>query len=79
MGQKRRFDRRPATSGLPRSADIRRVRRHVSKVPGTDPPALRDRLREAILEPAECALNVVVGLNKPYNSNNGDRLKGNLL
>src|ERR1700682_2970946 len=35
-GQKRRFDRRPVTSGLPRSADIRRVRRHVSKVPQAD-------------------------------------------
>jgi len=32
-GQKRRFECRPVTSGLPRSADIRRVRRHVSKVP----------------------------------------------
>jgi len=36
MGQKRRFERRPVTSGLPRSADIRRVRRHVSKVPKSD-------------------------------------------
>ena len=34
--QSRRSDRSPATSGLPRSADIRRVRRHVSKVPGKD-------------------------------------------
>jgi hypothetical protein len=32
MGQKRRFDRRPLTSGLPR-ADILRASRHVSKVP----------------------------------------------
>jgi hypothetical protein len=33
LGQKRRFDHPPVASGLPRSADIRRVRRHVSKVP----------------------------------------------
>src|SRR5258708_4025271 len=32
-GHSRRFDGRPATSGPPRSADIRRVRRHVSNVP----------------------------------------------
>jgi hypothetical protein len=32
-GQNRRFDSRPATSGLPRLADILRVIRHVSKVP----------------------------------------------
>jgi hypothetical protein len=35
-GQSRRFDGRPATSGLPRSADIRRVRRHVSNGPHPD-------------------------------------------
>jgi hypothetical protein len=29
--QEHRFDRRPVTSGLPQQADIRRVRRHVSK------------------------------------------------
>jgi len=33
LGQKRRFDRRLVTSGLPGSTDIRRARRHVSKVP----------------------------------------------
>src|SRR3981189_1961444 len=33
VGQKRRLDRRSATSGLPREADIFRVLRHVSKVP----------------------------------------------
>ena len=32
MGQKRRFDRQPGTSG-PRKADIFRVFRYVSKVP----------------------------------------------
>jgi hypothetical protein len=36
LGHSRRFDGRPATSGLPRSADIRRVRRHVSNVPVAD-------------------------------------------
>jgi hypothetical protein len=46
-------------------------------LPGPDPPTLRHRLREAILEPTEWQLNVVVGLNKAYN--NRDRLKGNLL
>jgi len=35
-GQKRRFDRRLVTSGLPGSTDIRKVRRHVSKVPKAD-------------------------------------------
>jgi len=33
LGQNRRFDSRPATSGLPRLADILRVIRHVFKVP----------------------------------------------
>src|SRR6266446_9292733 len=33
LGQKHRFDRRPVTSGLPRSTDILRVGRHCSKVP----------------------------------------------
>src|SRR6267143_4377921 len=33
LGQSRRFDRAPLTSGLPRLPDIFRVRRHVSKVP----------------------------------------------
>ena len=32
-GQKRRFDRRPVTSGLPRLTDILGVRWHVSSVP----------------------------------------------
>jgi hypothetical protein len=43
-GQKRRFDRRPVTSGLPQQADIFRVRRHVSKVPQAD---LAKLLRES--------------------------------
>ena len=33
VGQKRRFAPLPATSGLPRLADLRRVIRHVAKVP----------------------------------------------
>ena len=33
LGQKRRFASRPATSGLPRTKDIVRPPRHVSKVP----------------------------------------------
>ena len=33
VGQKRRSDRRPPTSGLPRQEDILRGSRHVSKVP----------------------------------------------
>ena len=36
MGQKRHCGRAPTTSGLPRSADILRVSRHVSKVPQAD-------------------------------------------
>jgi hypothetical protein len=32
LGQKRRFDRAPLTSGLTQLADILRVIRHVSKV-----------------------------------------------
>ena len=35
-GQSRRFDYAPATSGLPPSTDILRIRRHVSKVPKAD-------------------------------------------
>jgi hypothetical protein len=35
MGQSRRFDRSPTTSGVPRQADILRVIRHVAKVPGS--------------------------------------------
>ena len=33
LGQSRRFDGRPATSGLTRLTDIIRIRRHVSNVP----------------------------------------------
>ena len=33
QGQKRGFERRPITSGLPPTTDILGVRRHVSKVP----------------------------------------------
>jgi hypothetical protein len=33
LGQKRRFHRRPVTSGLPPQADLFRGRRHVSLVP----------------------------------------------
>jgi len=33
LGQKRRFERRPITSGLRPTPDILSVRRHVSKVP----------------------------------------------
>jgi hypothetical protein len=33
LGQKRRFERWLITSGLPLTADIRRVRRHVANVP----------------------------------------------
>ena len=37
MGQKRRFGSRPVTSGRPRQADVRSVRRHVSNVlPGVE-------------------------------------------
>jgi hypothetical protein len=38
LGQTRRFDRAPITSGLPRQADIFRDRRHVSRVPTPDLP-----------------------------------------
>jgi len=33
LGQKRRFDRYPATSGFPSEADLIRDYRHVSNVP----------------------------------------------
>ena len=36
VGQTRRFDGGPATSGLPPSTDIARPARHVSKVPNPD-------------------------------------------
>jgi hypothetical protein len=36
MGQKRRLELRPVTSGLPLSTDILSVRRHVSNVPDSD-------------------------------------------
>jgi hypothetical protein len=36
MGQTRRSDGSPATSGLPHLADIFPIRRHVSKVPQPD-------------------------------------------
>jgi hypothetical protein len=36
MGHSRRSDPAPTTSGLPQQTDIRRVNRHVSKVPGRD-------------------------------------------
>jgi hypothetical protein len=36
LGQKRRFDCQPITSGLPCSTDILRARRHVLKVPRSD-------------------------------------------
>jgi hypothetical protein len=38
-GQSRHFDLAPVTSGLPRSTDIFRYRRHVSKVPTSDKQA----------------------------------------
>ena len=47
LGQKRRFDRRPVTSGLPRSTDILRVRRHVSNGPTTDPKPIDNRRRQS--------------------------------
>jgi hypothetical protein len=40
MGQKRRFDRLPFTSGLPPSTDIVGVRRHVANVPIPESAAL---------------------------------------
>jgi hypothetical protein len=33
LGHSRRFDRQPATSGLPQSTDMVKSRRHVSLVP----------------------------------------------
>jgi hypothetical protein len=39
MGHSRRFGRGLVTSGLPRSADIDQVSRHVSKVPQAAPSA----------------------------------------
>jgi len=57
-GQSRRFDRRPLTSGLARSADILRVIQHVSKVPNSEVGStaisrlsgLRPRLQSARLK-----------------------------
>jgi hypothetical protein len=36
LGHKRRFDRQPLTSGVPRSTDIPGRSRHVAKVPRRD-------------------------------------------
>jgi hypothetical protein len=36
LGQKHRFDRQPLTSGVPRSTDVLRAVRQVSKVPAGD-------------------------------------------
>src|SRR5258708_5876005 len=44
-GQKRRFDRRPITSGLPPTPDILSVRRNVSKVPEEDVLMKQVRIR----------------------------------
>ncbi len=44
MGQKRRFDRRPVTSGLPREADTPSDRQHFSKVPR---PEVKNLIRSA--------------------------------
>jgi hypothetical protein len=44
LGDARHFDRATITSGLPRLADIFRVRRHVSKVPATEVAASFDYL-----------------------------------
>jgi hypothetical protein len=42
LGQKRRFPPLPVTSGLPRSTDIIRPARHVSKVPNADMSGRRE-------------------------------------
>ena len=44
MGQKRRFDNPPVTSGLPSTPDILSARRHVSNVPPTEVTASFDHL-----------------------------------
>ena len=44
LGQKRRFERRPITSGVPPTPDILGARRHVSKVPDSDIAQLFDHL-----------------------------------
>src|ERR1700731_1209704 len=44
LGQGRRFGSQPGISGLPPSADVLCVRRHVSKVPGTEVTASFDHL-----------------------------------
>src|SRR6266568_7220895 len=46
VGHSRRFDCPPATSGLPRLADILSVRWHVAKVPGHKVAALQPAARE---------------------------------
>ena len=77
LGQTRKSALATAMSAFLPIATKLRTSREVRFVPGPDPWTLRHRLPEAILEPAEWQLNVVVGLNKAYN--NRDRLKGNLL
>jgi hypothetical protein len=49
LGHSRHFDRATITSGLPRLADIFRVRWHVSKVPKPEVVAAR---RRVVLIPA---------------------------
>jgi hypothetical protein len=54
LGQKRRFDRRSVTSGLPRSTDIRKVRRHVSNVPSAEERGLLGTAERALPLPVFC-------------------------
>jgi dienelactone hydrolase len=54
-GQSRHFDRASLTSGLPRSADIRRVHRHVSKVPTRD-SCNRSKAVQAQLQDQACSV-----------------------
>jgi hypothetical protein len=47
LGQSRRFDHAPTTSGLPRQTDILSVRRHVSNVVSVNGINLAYRVQDA--------------------------------
>ena len=51
MGQRRHFDRGPATSGPPRSADIANPVRQVRKVPGAEVAVVRQTIGQLYSRP----------------------------
>jgi hypothetical protein len=75
VGQKRRFDRAPITSGLPRKADMFRVRRHVSKVLELGRLFDRRRASHPHRTYGHGKLNVRRALTPPANTSEGANLR----